>query len=91
MAMSKLEQIMEIFGKAGKSKTPVAIIQDGTTEKEKIVVGTVDDITFRVQHAGLGNPSIIIIGEVVNINKGMLKEEAKEMIASLVNEASKKI
>jgi uroporphyrin-III C-methyltransferase len=86
MAMSKLEQIMDIFSNAGKSKTPVAIIQDGTTEKEKMVIGTVDDIQFRVQHAGLGNPSIIIIGEVVNINKGFLNEEAKRMITSLLNE-----
>jgi uroporphyrin-III C-methyltransferase len=35
MAMSKLELIMEIFSKNGKSHTPVAIIQDGTTKKKK--------------------------------------------------------
>ena len=35
MAMSKLEAIMEIFREKGKAATPVAIIQDGTTEKER--------------------------------------------------------
>src|SRR3954451_12412337 len=39
MAMSKLEAIMDIFTKYGKSETSVAIIQDGTTPKEKMVIG----------------------------------------------------
>ncbi|WP_315822868.1 uroporphyrinogen-III C-methyltransferase [Paraflavitalea speifideaquila] len=35
MAMSKLEAIMELFAAYGKGTTPVAIIQNGTTSKEK--------------------------------------------------------
>ena len=84
MAMSKLEQIMEIFSSAGKSATPVAIIQDGTTSKEKMVIGTVKDIPFRAQHAGIGNPAIIIVGEVVNINQGILQQDAMAMVAELI-------
>jgi uroporphyrin-III C-methyltransferase len=87
MAMSKLEQIMEIFAGAGKAGTPVAIIQDGTTDKEKIVVGTVKDIPFRAQHAGIGNPAVIIVGEVVNINKGLINEEALAAVKSLKDES----
>ena len=68
MAMSKLEAIMEIFAQHGKSETPVAIIQDGTTKKEKMVSGTVRDIAYRSQYAGLSNPAIIIIGEVVSLS-----------------------
>ncbi|MEO5681022.1 MAG: uroporphyrinogen-III C-methyltransferase [Chitinophagaceae bacterium] len=67
MAMSKLEAIMEIFASHGKSETPVAIIQDGTTAKEKMVIGNVRDIAYRSQYAGLSNPAIIIIGEVVSL------------------------
>ena len=67
MAMSKLETIMDIFSRSGKSETPVAVIQDGTTTKEKTVIGKVKDIVYRSQYAGLTNPAIIIIGEVVNI------------------------
>src|SRR6478752_5168077 len=47
MAMSKLEAIMDIFIGYGKNETPVAIIQDGTTQKEKMVFGTVKDIAFK--------------------------------------------
>ncbi len=66
MAMSKLEAIMDIFIKYNKADTPVAIIQDGTTRKEKIVIGKVKDIAFKSQYAELSNPAIIIVGEVVN-------------------------
>lgn len=73
MAMSKLEAIMELFQQYGKKETPVAIIQDGTTAKEKIVIGTVKDIAFRSQHAGITNPAIIIVGEVVSLHPSFLK------------------
>ena len=71
MAMSKLEEIMDIFVGHGKSETPVAIIQDGTTEKEKFVIGTVKDIFFRAQYAGISNPAIIIVGEVVSLHPSL--------------------
>jgi uroporphyrin-III C-methyltransferase len=74
MAMSKLEAIMELFQQYGKTAMPVAIIQDGTTPKEKIVIGTVKDIAFRAQHAGISNPAIIIVGEVVTLHPSFLKK-----------------
>jgi len=67
MAMSRLEAIMEIFTRHGKSDMPVAIIQDSTTEKEKMVIGTVKDIIFKSQYAGMANPAVIVIGEVVRL------------------------
>ena len=74
MAMSKLEAIMDIFMANGKSDTPVAIIQDGTTIKEKMVIGKVKDIVFKSQYSGLTNPAIIIIGEVVKFHPSNFKE-----------------
>ncbi len=76
MAMSKLETIMDIFTAQGKKDTPVAIIQNGTTAKEKCVIGTVSDIYFRAQYEGLSNPAIIIIGEVVRLHPSFIKEYA---------------
>ncbi|WP_121356602.1 uroporphyrinogen-III C-methyltransferase [Flavisolibacter nicotianae] len=71
MAMSKLEEIMEVFASYGKSETPVAIIQDGTTPKAKMVTGTVRDIVFKAQYAGLGNPAIIVVGDVVKLSPAL--------------------
>lgn len=73
MAMSKLESIMDIFQQYGKRETPVAIIQDGTTDREKIVLGTVKNIAFKAQYAGIANPAIIIVGEVVSLHPSLLK------------------
>lgn len=79
MAMSRLEAIMEIFTRHGKSEMPVAIIQDSTTEKEKMVIGTVKDIIFKSQYAGMANPAVIVIGEVVRLRDftGTVKELIK--------------
>lgn len=73
MAMSKLESIMDIFQQYGKKETPVAIIQDGTTDKEKLVLCTVKDILFWSQAAGITNPAIIIVGEVVSLHPSLIK------------------
>lgn len=65
MGMSKLSEIMSHFTLNGKSNTPVAIIQSGTTPKEKIGIGTVSTITTVVEEKQLKNPAIIVVGEVV--------------------------
>ncbi len=65
MGMGKLSQIVQLFIKEGKSQTPMAIIQNGTTNEEKMVQGEVANIESRVQEEHITNPAIIIIGEVV--------------------------
>ena len=71
MAMSRLGAIMQIFCDQGRGDVPVAIIQNGTTPQEKIVTGTAADITARAEAAGMGNPAIIIAGEVVKLKAAM--------------------
>lgn len=80
MAMSKLEAIMEIFSSHGKEHTPVAIIQDGTTKKEKCIIGTVKDIFFKAQYHNISNPVIIVIGEVVNLHPSLLTSSINQQI-----------
>lgn len=65
MGMSKLSAIVELFIKENKSNTPVAIIQNGTKEDERVGVGTINTIQSIVNKQKLANPAIIIIGEVV--------------------------
>ena len=75
MAMSKLEAIMDIFREHGKQDTLVAIIQNGTTPEEKWVIGSVKDIVFKAEFAGITNPAIIVVGEVVHLHPTQLKEK----------------
>jgi uroporphyrin-III C-methyltransferase len=65
MGMSKLPEIVRIFSEENKQNTPVAIIQNGTTENEKVGFGTISTICKVVEENQLANPAIIVIGEVV--------------------------
>ena len=65
MGMSKLSDIVRVFSEENKQDTPVAIIQEGTTENEKVGFGTIDTICKVVKEKELANPAIIVIGEVV--------------------------
>jgi len=80
MAMSKLEAIMDIFKEYGKGETPVAIIQNGTTKQEKIIIGNVKDIFFKAQYEGLSNPAVIVVGEVVRLHPSLIKEYVQENV-----------
>ncbi|SEW54060.1 uroporphyrinogen-III C-methyltransferase [Chitinophaga arvensicola] len=79
MAMSKLEAIMDIFSTYGRGDTPVAIIQDGTTPQQKMVTGAVKDIVWRAQNAGMGNPAIIVVGEVVNLQALLAADTVQQL------------
>lgn len=65
MGMNKLNQIITLFQNQSKGETPVAIIQHGTTPKEKVALGTVNTIQEVVAEKKLSSPAVIIIGEVV--------------------------
>lgn len=68
MAMSKLDEIIGIFQANGRGETPMMIVQDGQTPREKHVVGTVNSISEKAKTAGLGNPAVMVIGEVVGLH-----------------------
>ncbi len=82
MGMSKLSQIVDIFAKANKQDTPIAIIQNGTRDNEKIGIGVISTIEEIVQKENLANPAIIVIGEVVN-HRQSLRAVQYEVKASL--------
>lgn len=65
MGMSKLEEIVALFSAENKQNLPIAIIQDGTTTREKSGLGTIDTILGIVKEKQLSSPAIIVIGEVV--------------------------
>ncbi|HSC55461.1 MAG TPA: uroporphyrinogen-III C-methyltransferase [Phnomibacter sp.] len=89
MAMSKLEAILDIFARYGKKETAVAIIQNGSTPEEKMVVGTVNDVALRAEAAGLANPAIIVIGDVVKYRQEFMRQYSQVQAASLQQQASK--
>jgi uroporphyrin-III C-methyltransferase/precorrin-2 dehydrogenase/sirohydrochlorin ferrochelatase len=47
--------------------TPVALIENGTTDRERRIVGTLETIEMQAAQALLTNPTICMVGEVVGI------------------------
>lgn len=65
MGMHKLKEIVALYQKNRTDDLPIAIIQNGTTDKQKKVIGTVKTILNLVENIKISSPAIIIIGEVV--------------------------
>jgi len=69
MGLSRLDIICKDLISGGlDKKTPVAVIQDGTTPKHRMIKGTLADISSKVKQAKIRPPSIIIVGKVVNLS-----------------------
>ncbi|MEL1241356.1 uroporphyrinogen-III C-methyltransferase [Flavobacterium flavipallidum] len=66
MGMHKLNEIVSIYQNNRTDDLPVAIIQNGTKDTQKKVIGKVSTITDLVAEHQLSSPAIIVIGEVVN-------------------------
>ena len=64
MGVTHLEDAMRRLIEHGRpASTPVAVIEWGTTARQKTVVGTVADIAEKA--AGLKPPALVVVGEVV--------------------------
>lgn len=81
MGMSKLAEIVEIFSENGKKETPIAIIQNGTTTRQKSLFGQVQSIEAHVEATGISNPAVIIIGEVVSLHPDYVAAYAEHLLA----------
>ena len=49
--------------------TPAAVVQQGTTVRQRVVVGTLQTLAEKVAAADMKPPCLIIIGEVVNLRE----------------------
>ena len=69
MGLSRLEIICEKLISGGlDKKTPVAVIQNGTTDEHRMIKGNLLNISKKVEQARVKPPSIIIIGRVVDLS-----------------------
>ena len=58
--------------------TPAAIVQQGTTQKQKIVIGTLQTLPDLAFAANLTPPTLIIVGEVVKLHENLAWFEPSE-------------
>jgi len=79
MGLKKLAKIVEIFKSAGRHALPAAVIQNGSSADEKLIVGVVETIERLVQQENIKPPALLIFGEVVSLHpsfKNLVKQYA---------------
>ncbi len=70
MGIKNLPIIVDNLLKHGRDpKTPVAVVRWASTPEQRSVVGNLETITDVVRKAGVKPPSLIIVGEVVNLRQ----------------------
>lgn len=70
MGLVGLNQICEKLIEHGlPATTPAAVVQQGTTPRQKVVTATLQDLADKVEAAKLKPPSLIIVGEVVKLRE----------------------
>jgi uroporphyrin-III C-methyltransferase len=68
MGIHKLAEITQIFKNEGKHRLPVAVVQNGSAQNEKVAIGIIDNIVAIVEEKKISSPALIVIGEVVSLH-----------------------
>lgn len=85
MGVGNLALICKKLLAAGKPKnTPTAIIRWGTTARQKTVIGNLGSIAEVVRKNKVTPPSIIVVGEVVDLRKQLNWFETKPLFAQRI-------
>jgi uroporphyrin-III C-methyltransferase len=69
MGIENLESIIKILMNNGlHSNTKIAVIQNGTLQEQKVIVGNFTNIKKKMEESSITPPAVIIIGEVVSLS-----------------------
>ena len=70
MGVSNLQKIIRCISSSGKSlRTDVAIIEWGTTRRQRVVSGTLGNIIEKARKSNVKAPAVIIVGKVVSLGR----------------------
>ncbi|MEW8458860.1 MAG: SAM-dependent methyltransferase, partial [Candidatus Thiodiazotropha endolucinida] len=80
MGLSNIETITQQLMYAGRAAdTPAAVIQEGTTPRQRMVQATLSTLSREVGQARLSSPVMIIIGETVALADQLAWYQTQEM------------
>ncbi len=73
MGLENLPRIARSLIDAGRAvETPVALVERGTTNAQRVVIGRLDTIAALVVSAGARSPAVIVVGDVVALRQRLL-------------------
>ena len=85
MGMKKLPELVERILEGGRAPaTPAAAVMHGTLAAQRVVESTLAELPAKVEEAGLGAPSVVVIGEVVNLRAELAWWERKPLFGKRV-------
>jgi len=85
MGTAQMGRIAEVLIRHGMSPdTPVLVTQWGTTARQRSVTGTLASIGQELARAGLGAPSVAVIGEVVRLREKLNWYERRPLFGQRV-------
>lgn len=68
MGLKNLPNIVKSLIENGKDpKTPAGVLQEGTTARQKMAMGTLENIVEVVEREGIQTPAITVVGDVVSL------------------------
>ena len=70
MGVKKLKAIVQGLIKGGRDpKTNIAIIEWGTTKRQRKTIGTLEDIIKKANESRVKPPAVIVVGDVVSLEQ----------------------
>lgn len=73
MPVGALRSITSRLLKALPPATPAAIISEGCTDRQKVVVSDLRDLPRRALEEGVKPPAVVVVGEVVRLRERLWK------------------
>jgi uroporphyrinogen III methyltransferase/synthase len=89
MAVDNLGEVIKQLLKSGKDKdTPCVVVKDASLTTQKVITGILGNIVSKAKHHKIRPPAIIIIGEVVKLEKkfNWLKKHKRILFTGLSRE-----
>jgi len=72
MAVTHLEPVAAELVKRGRAPdTPVAVISDGTTPRQRVLVSTLAEVARDAAAGGVRPPAVVVVGDVVRLRQAL--------------------
>ncbi|KWT94621.1 precorrin-4 C(11)-methyltransferase [Candidatus Magnetominusculus xianensis] len=69
LSISMIDKVVEKLKEGCPPETPVAVIERVSWPQERIIRGTIDDISEKVKTAGIKKTALILVGEALNASE----------------------